>query len=611
MPQFHVMMRISIVFICYLISNVAFSQSKKQLLEVANEAYSQNQFQATIEILEDFTAAYPSEYNAAFLLAKSYYEINNFEEAQNLLKKIYNKDRDRKYPESSYLLAQSYQQLGNYRYAKRYYQRALTPYRRDRGSFKYIQIKQAIASCEFANQLKQTPYPFSNIEGDINTNNAEYGFIAISESLALYSSIITEKEAQKSKIFLTEKVEGVWQRKQELNFGIDEELLQVANPFYHQKTNTLFFSLCDTNRMCNIAYAKFDTINELLPSYIKSLKTSNYTNTQPTVASINNNDYLIYTSNRPDGVGGLDLWASEMANGNFQEPFVLNESINSLGDELTPFYKEGQLYFSSNWHKNLGGFDVFKIKTDLKTEFGNVENFIEVNSPSNDLYFSSFKNQYFLTSNRDGAITNSNNYCCNDLFYFINDSINEPKRLDSLQTHFPLILFFDNDEPKANETYDISYKDYNELLKDYRKEKNTYFNRSKASIIERDDLEEFFDWQLPQEEQLIATFSYLKNQLALGDTITLLVQGFSSALASKEYNFQLSERRINSFIQSLVNFEDNLFSYYLENNQLVIKKEALGEGEIDNKNNDLNSIYAIESMLDRRIEIKAIRHKKK
>jgi hypothetical protein len=44
--------------------------------------------------------------------------------------------------------------------------------------------------------------------------------------------------------------------------------------------------------------------------------------------------------------------------------------VNTLGDEVTPFYdaRDSLLYFSSEWHKSLGGFDVFSIKRKFKTD---------------------------------------------------------------------------------------------------------------------------------------------------------------------------------------------------------------------------------------------------
>lgn len=588
---------------------IGYSQNKKQVLEIANNSFESGHYNSTVEILDDFTKAYPDELNSLFLLSKAYFELHNYEASIKLLKKIYNKDRDRNYPKASYLLAQSYQHSGNYRYAKRYYQRAITPYRRKKESYEYERITQQITACNFGLNNQKKSYNFIPLSTEVNTNDADYGFTKIDASTAIFSSVASSNGKLKSKLYIAEKVNNRWGSKHELHVRTDTALFQLANPFYDQPTNRLYFSICDTNRVCDIVYADYNTNNPLIPFSIEEIKIDQYTNTQPTIANINNGIYLIFSSNRPEGKGGLDLWCSKIENNKFNAPFNLKQ-INSKGNELSPFYHAENLYFSSDWYNNLGGFDVFKITTDLENNFEKIENLIEVNSPLNDLYFSIYDTTYYLTSNRKGALSKSNDFCCNDIFYFHQSGNENGLFKDTLQSVFPLTLYFDNDQPKSNGRFDISAFDYFQLLKTYRNQRTTYLNKAKSSITDQDDLEDFFDWQLLNEDKLQETFDYLKLQLKNGDTIQLLVQGFSSSLADKEYNYQLSERRINSFIQSIIEYDNGLLKEYLDSKQLLISKEALGEGNIDRINNDQNTIYSIEAIMERKIEVKAQRLKK-
>jgi outer membrane protein OmpA-like peptidoglycan-associated protein/Tol biopolymer transport system component len=71
---------------------------------------------------------------------------------------------------------------------------------------------------------------------------------------------------------------------------------------------------------------------------------------------------LYFTSDRPKGQGGLDIWVSERSAGDdWQEPKNLGAKINSFYNEETPFITpDGQkLYFSSQGHATMGGYDVF------------------------------------------------------------------------------------------------------------------------------------------------------------------------------------------------------------------------------------------------------------
>jgi tetratricopeptide (TPR) repeat protein len=73
---------------------------------------------------------------------------------------------------------------------------------------------------------------------------------------------------------------------------------------------------------------------------------------------------LYFASNMPGGMGGWDLYAAEYqtATGLWGVPRNLGPTVNTAGNELTPFLTANTLYFSSDWHFGLGGMDVFKAK---------------------------------------------------------------------------------------------------------------------------------------------------------------------------------------------------------------------------------------------------------
>jgi outer membrane protein OmpA-like peptidoglycan-associated protein/tetratricopeptide (TPR) repeat protein len=76
---------------------------------------------------------------------------------------------------------------------------------------------------------------------------------------------------------------------------------------------------------------------------------------------------LYFASNRKDGVGGTDIWVSRFENGAWQKPLNLNTTINTKGDEDSPFmHADGiNLYFSSDGHKGFGSKDLFVTKREL------------------------------------------------------------------------------------------------------------------------------------------------------------------------------------------------------------------------------------------------------
>lgn len=72
---------------------------------------------------------------------------------------------------------------------------------------------------------------------------------------------------------------------------------------------------------------------------------------------------LYFTGELPGGFGGTDLYKSTKdANGAWTKPVNLGNKINTEGNEMFPFFEEKNktLFFTSNGHFGLGGMDIFK-----------------------------------------------------------------------------------------------------------------------------------------------------------------------------------------------------------------------------------------------------------
>jgi len=136
---------------------------------------------------------------------------------------------------------------------------------------------------------------------------------------------------------------------------------------------------------------------------------------EPSVSLSMDEKTLYFVSEREGGFGGKDIYRSEkQSDGTWGEPQNLGSTINSEYDEDAPYIdsENSTLYFSSEAHGSIGGFDVFKSK--LKNgSWSAPENLgYPVNSGANDIFYvynSKTKTAYFA-SIREGGLGNYDIY---------------------------------------------------------------------------------------------------------------------------------------------------------------------------------------------------------
>jgi hypothetical protein len=102
-------------------------------------------------------------------------------------------------------------------------------------------------------------------------------------------------------------------------------------------------------------------------SYSSSEKVDSINSTSEDKCPLVYKDLMLFTSNRPGGMGGYDLYYSIFRNGNWSSPVNLGPSINTSADEFRPRlwvhteFTNDLLVFSSNRSGGKGGFDLYFI----------------------------------------------------------------------------------------------------------------------------------------------------------------------------------------------------------------------------------------------------------
>ena len=125
--------------------------------------------------------------------------------------------------------------------------------------------------------------------------------------------------------------------------------------------------------------------------------------------ALNNDDTKLYfTSDRPGGYGGSDIYVVDInLDGTLGEPKNVGNVINTESAEGFPFINnEGVLFFSSDGHTGLGLLDVFATIKGENNDFVDVVNLgVPVNSNKDDFSFSMNPNGitgYFASNRRGG-----------------------------------------------------------------------------------------------------------------------------------------------------------------------------------------------------------------
>ena len=119
------------------------------------------------------------------------------------------------------------------------------------------------------------------------------------------------------------------------------------------------------------------------------------------------NDLLFFASDRPGGIGGMDLYVSRKIGDEWGEPKNLGPTINTELDDVFPFiHADGTLYFASAGHNSLGGLDLYS-STGSGTDWGQAENMgAPFNSDKDDfgLIIDRDKKNGYFSSDRGGGL---------------------------------------------------------------------------------------------------------------------------------------------------------------------------------------------------------------
>jgi tetratricopeptide (TPR) repeat protein len=438
------MTKLAILILLVLSANIATAQnfqqssSNKKAIKYYNTAVSQyqnNNYSDAIPLLSKSLKHDKNFIEAWLLLGDSYIEVDS------MLGAIYSYE-SAIYIDSTFFPA-GYYFLGNLYYKIGEYQEAIDNYlhfsHQPNASKELLLLAypQMILAIKAA-RIVENPVPVTirNLGYPINTQNDEYiNYVNTSSDYMMLTrrTHITNSQsndpAYMEELLYSAYHDSAWENPTKVYLEWKDDL-NMGSLSLSTDGRIMYFTGCYWpigQGSCDLYASHSSGSHWLLPYNLgDNINTSNW-ESQPIISS--DSKKLFFASKRTGGHGGSDIWMSiKLKNNTWSSPINLGDSINTPKDEMSPFlHADGNtLFFASNGHPGLGGYDLFISRQDEVGRWSLAKN---IGYPTNSRYneiniFSSIDGkQSWISSDRDGG------YGGMDIYSFDNYEDILPKKI--------------------------------------------------------------------------------------------------------------------------------------------------------------------------------------
>jgi len=352
--------------------------------------------------------------------------------ALSYISRVLRKDKKDEYVQHRLVYARLLKSTGKYDEAIKQYQRFLKTTEDE--TLKEI-IQNEITGAEYGKVAQAAEVTITNAGKKLNQKQSEYSAYLAEGGMNMYYSGLTDADGKKGAIIDDGKNEEIFARiktasKTDNGWGEGELLSEEINrPGFHTNNvslskdgSVMYFTRqqLSGNELSEskIYYSERDGSSWGPANEVQGVN-GDFISNYPSVGELFGNKVLYFTANMEGGQGGNDLYyATLKANGVTGDPVNLGPKLNTTGNETTPFYRDGILYFASDGHPGIGGYDLFESTWD-GARWSEPKNMGKgYNSPYNDMNFMLDEAGFngFLISNRDGALTAHKPHCCSDVW---------------------------------------------------------------------------------------------------------------------------------------------------------------------------------------------------
>ncbi len=292
--------------------------------------------------------------------------------------------------------------------------------------YKKHKIREAYTQregCKYALEwmLKNKNIKVENLN-TINTQYADFALVMNKAGGLVFSSSRADTKGKDINEWTGEKNSDIFILKGD---GKIELLPDTINSKAYEGTCTyrdskeIFFTRCgdasNRDNHCRIYYAKFENEEWSSPEPLRFFADSINIG-HPSISK--DGKKLFFVADHPNGFGGKDIYFSILKGGEWSEPYNAGRMVNSKGNEMFPFIDDNNyLYFSSDYHQGMGGLDIFRAElTEGGKLYGSITNLqYPINSSYDDfgIYITKYKSKNindlikeegYFTSNRKGGM---------------------------------------------------------------------------------------------------------------------------------------------------------------------------------------------------------------
>ncbi len=260
-----------------------------------------------------------------------------------------------------------------------------------------------------------------NMGNSVNSAYADYSLVLTADQNTMFftsrrpETTGGQKDADGNNmedIYMSEKANGAWGKATNAGTKINTEWHEASVGISPDGQTILIYK--DDEGDGNIYSTSLE--GDIWSTPVKLNDNINTKHWEPSAFISANGNTLYFTSDKPGGYGGRDLYVAQReADGEWGKATNMGVNINTKYDEDSPFihHDSRALSFSSNGHNTMGGFDIF---TSLLSEDGSwsepVNAGCPINTPDDDIFYvmSPDNRKAYLSSYREGGFGEKDNY---------------------------------------------------------------------------------------------------------------------------------------------------------------------------------------------------------